>query len=134
MDVTRQSATPASEERIIEMTREYDAAWLRRDTSAVDAALSPGYVYVSSAGEPWPRRRTLELLRSPSYDLTSASRAEVEVHLYDSAAIVVGRWRGEGTYQGEAFRDDQRCTLVWSRHGEEWRVALEQCTNLAPAE
>ena len=116
---------------IPQMTGAYDEAWLEKDVAAVERALAPGYVYLSSTGEVWSRERTMAMLRSPSYDLTSASREEVEVRRYDGAAIVTARWRGSGTDGGKPFRDDQRCSLVWVKGDREWQVALEQCTNVA---
>ena len=95
---------------------DYDAAWNRRDSLAVGAALSPGYVYFSSTGRVVTREGALEFLRSPEYRLAAAERSEVRVtHASPEAAVVASRWRGHGTWRGESFRDDQRCSLVLHR-------------------
>ncbi|HEY8256661.1 MAG TPA: hypothetical protein VIG08_03320 [Gemmatimonadales bacterium] len=42
------------------------------------------------------------------------------------------RWKGAGTYKGEAFTDDQRCGQVWMRAGSTWQVLSEHCVQIAP--
>lgn len=81
------AGTPASDE-IRAVIDRYDAAWNRRDSTALAGYLAPNYVYFSSTGRP--------------------------------------------TLQGEAFRNDRRCSLVLDRGSERWRILSEHCTQIAP--
>ena len=116
---------------VVDFVRNYDRAWDRKDVTAVERAMAADYVYFSSTGEVWSRRQTLDLLRSPSYILKSAERTEIEVHRNGSTAIVGSRWKGQGSYNGEEFHDDQRCSLVMARAGRTWKVLAEHCTQIA---
>ena len=123
---------PASEnDRIADFVRNYDRAWNRKDVTSVERALAASYVYFSSKGDVSSRQRTIDLLRSPGYILNSAERTEVEVHRTGKTAIVSSRWRGHGSYNGEEFRDDQRCSIVLVQAGRSWKVLAEHCTQIA---
>ncbi len=128
------SAAPASPapEQIRAVIRTYDAAWNRRDTATVAAILAEDYVYFSSEGAVVPRTETLAFLASPTYLLQAAERSELEVtHATSTTAVVSSRWRGHGTWQGQRFNDDQRCSLILDHAGGRWRFLAEHCTQIA---
>jgi ketosteroid isomerase-like protein len=117
-------------EEIIGFVEAYDRAWNQKDVASVERAIAANYVYFSSKGGVWSRQRTLDMLRSPKYVLNSAERVEVEVYRTAKTAIVSSRWKGSGTYDGEKFRDDQRCSIVVAREGSRWKVLSEHCTEI----
>jgi ketosteroid isomerase-like protein len=123
--------TNAPADGVVDFVRNYDRAWNRKDVSAVQRALAAGYVYFSSKGDVSSRQQTIDLLRSPRYILNSAKRTELEVHRTGKTAIVSSRWQGHGSYNGEEFRDDQRCSIVLVQAGRSWKVLAEHCTQLA---
>jgi hypothetical protein len=111
----------------------YDSAWNRRDTSAVSRLLAPQYQYFSSRGGVSSRVETLAFLSAPDYLLAHAKRSEVAVSLSGPVAVVSSRWQGDGSYQGEAFQDDQRCGQTWLRTTRTWQLLSEHCVQIAPA-
>lgn len=108
----------------------YDSAWNRRDTSAVSRLLAPRYQYFSSRGEVSGRVETIGFLSAPDYVLKQANRSEVAVSLSGPVAVVSSRWQGQGTYRGEAFKDDQRCGQTWLRAARGWRLLSEHCVQI----
>jgi ketosteroid isomerase-like protein len=130
--VARSGATaPGSERAVLALVRDYDTAWARRDTAAVGRILAPEYVYFTSTGGVWSRAESLDLLGSPEYALEHATRSELEARRVGSTVIVSSRWQGHGSYRGEAFTDDQRCSLVFALSAEgEWSLAAEHCTQI----
>lgn len=68
---------------------------------------------------------------SAKYILNSAKRTDIEVYRTGNTAIVSSRWQGHGSYNGEEFRDDQRCSIVLARAGRGWKVLAEHCTQIA---
>ncbi len=124
-------ASPTPEE-IRAVIRTYDAAWNRRDTATVAATLAEDYVYFGSDGRVVPRTETLAFLISPTYLLEAAERSELEVaHATPTTVVVSSRWRGHGTWQGQRFSDDQRCSLVLDHATGRWRLLAEHCTQIA---
>jgi len=122
--------SPSADVEIISFIQTYDRAWNRKDVAAVGRILTDRYLYFTSTGAVSSRQRTLDMLRSPKYVLDSAERSEIEVYRTGNTAIVSSRWKGNGTYNDEKFRDDQRCGIVLARAGRSWRVLSEHCTQI----
>ena len=120
----------STHDSIVLAIKNYDEAWNRKDVTSVERAMAADYVYFTSNGDVWSRQRTLDLLRSPKYLLKSAERTEIEVHRTGNTAIVSSRWKGQGSYEGEEFHDDQRCSIVLARAGRSWKVLAEHCTQI----
>ena len=130
-DMMRAQGSLMRKDGVIQIVEAYDRAWSRKDFAAVDRILANNYVYFTSEGGIVSRRDTLNFLRSPKYILNSAERSELEVHHVSSTAIVGSRWKGNGVYDGKAFHDDQRCSLVLIREGESWKLLSDHCTQIA---
>jgi len=120
-----------AEEDVLHFVEEYDRSWNHKDASAVARLLATNYVYFSSTGQVQSREHVLEMVVSPKYILTSAERSEVKVYRMSDTAVVSSRWKGQGSYEGKEFRDDQRCSIVLVRDGQTWRVLSEHCTQIA---
>ena len=115
---------------VVSVLRRYDEAWNTKDVATVDRMLAPKYVYFSSNGNLTSRQQTLELLKSPGYKLTFAERTEIKTFRSGATVIVSSRWKGKGTYNDEEINDDQRCSLVFAKQKNSWRVLSEHCTQI----
>lgn len=112
------------------VTAQLDSAWNARDTATVARMMSPSYAYFSSRGDVVPRAEFLAFLSEPSYTLDFVERSEIEPRFDGNTAIVSTRWRGRGSYKGESFVDDQRCSMAWHRAFDGWRLLSEHCTQI----
>ncbi len=124
------NAQLAQKDEVVDFVKSYDKAWDSKDVAFVESALAANYVYFTSKGGISSRQSTLDLLRSPKYILNAAERSEIDVYRTGDTAIVSSRWKGHGSYNGEEFRDDQRCSLVLARKGARWKVLSEHCTQI----
>jgi len=115
---------------VMDVLAKYDAAWNKKDSATVGNILAPGYIYFSSTGGITTRERTLESLNSPKYILTSAERSEVKTYRTGDTVIVSSRWIGKGTYDKEVINDDQRCGLVFTKIGKQWKLISEHCAQI----
>lgn len=127
---SRVNARLAQKDEIVEFVRSYDKAWNSKDVASIERTLAADYVYFTSKGGVSSRQNTLDMLRSPKYILDSAERSEIDVYRTGNTAIVSSRWKGHSSYDGEKFRDDQRCSIVLTRQGQKWKVLSEHCTQI----
>jgi ketosteroid isomerase-like protein len=125
---------PSREQEIRRFVEWYDNALNRKDVAAVERLLAPEYVYFSSKGEVRSRQSLLDELLSPKYILASAERTDVKVYQTSGTAVVSSRWKGQGTYDGQPFHDDQRCSIVLAQNKQQWLVLSEHCTQIVPTE
>jgi ketosteroid isomerase-like protein len=118
------------EDEITRLVEKYDDAWNHKDAAMVDRLLAPDYVYFSSKGQVRSRQSLFDEFLSPKYTLVSAIRSEVKVYRSSDTAVVSSRWKGNGTYDGKEFHDDQRCSIVLSREKPGWMILSEHCTQI----
>jgi uncharacterized protein (TIGR02246 family) len=121
---------PSQEDEIRQFIERYDNAWNHKDAANVERMLAPDYVYFSSKGQTRSRQSLLDEFLSPQYNLLSAERSELKVYRTSDTAVVSSRWKGHGTYDGRAFNDDQRCSIVLARAEQHWLVLAEHCTQI----
>lgn len=111
----------------------WNRAWLDKDVATVERLMSPEYVYIAPNGQLVDRETILGVIRSPSYQLSRGTRTEARITpLGPDAAALVHRWQGAGTFEGNSFTDDHRCTMICVRREKEWLVVLEQCSPITP--
>lgn len=119
---------------VTRVLRDYDTAWNSKDVRGVSRILAPDYMYFSSTGGLIDRKRTLEFLSSPDYNLTFAERTEISfVSMLSrdlTVAILSSRWKGRGIFGKEEINDDQRCGMVFVRHAKRWKLLSEHCTQI----
>lgn len=107
-------------------------AWFEKDAAIVDDLMTSDYAYVGPKGQVIDRAGILKIIRSSSYALESGSRTEVALlQIVPDVVLVKDRWQGTGTYEGQSFTDDHRCTRLWVRRKGKWRVAHEQCSAIS---
>jgi ketosteroid isomerase-like protein len=123
---------PSGEEDIIRLIERYDAAWNHKDAAGIERILATDYVYFSSKGAVEPRQQMIDMARSPKYVLASAERTEMKIYRMADTAVVSSRWKGNGSYDGQEFHDNQRCSIVVGREKQEWRILSEHCTQIVP--
>ena len=123
-------AQPAPDAGISDAIQAYDRAWAAQDPAAFARTLAADYVYFTSKGGVRSRQQWVEFLGSPKFRLESAERSEIQVHRTADTAVVGSRWKGHGNYDGKAFRDDQRCSLVLARSTDGWKVLSEHCVQI----
>lgn len=119
--------------QIASLVARYDSGWNRKDTITVGRLLAPRYQYFTSRGGVSSRAETMGFLSAPDYVLGQAKRSELSVALSGPVAVVSSRWQGEGSYRGEAFKDDQRCGQTWVRTARAWQLLSEHCVQIATA-
>src|SRR5215469_1493247 len=120
------------EQEIRQLVERYDNSLNRKDVAVVEHLLAPEYVYFSSKGEVRSRQSLLDELLSSKYILASAERTEVKVYQTSGTAVVSSRWKGQGTYDGQPFHGDQRCSIILARDKQQWLVVSEHCTQIVP--
>jgi hypothetical protein len=111
-----------------DLSERWFQAWLEKDAATVERLAAEDYLYIAPNGLVMDRQAILGIIRSPNYRLDHGTRTEVVVRfLGDEAGVVRHRYQGAGSFEGTPFTDDQRCVMVWERHGA-WRLVMEQCS------
>jgi ketosteroid isomerase-like protein len=128
--VSRAQKGQSTEEDIGRFVEKYDSAWSHKDAAGIQRILAANYVYFTSKGGVESRQQVLDMVLSPKYSLVSAERSEMKVYRTSNTAVVSSRWKGHGTYDGQEFHDDQRCSIVLAQESHGWQILSEHCTQI----
>lgn len=120
-----------TEQEVAEFVKHYDDLWTKRDTTGMKKAMAENYIYFSSVGSTTTRDRIISWFTpADKYKVDTAIRSEISVIINGNVATVSSRWIGSGSFDGERFRDDQRCSLVIQKNDGELKLVSEHCTQI----
>ena len=120
-----------TEKEVRDFINDYDTMWAKRDTTAMKKAMAENYVYFTSVGSTTDRRKILGwFVPADKYKVDTAIRSEIAVTIHGNTAVVSSRWIGSGSFDGEKFRDDQRCSLTIQKENGEIKLISEHCTEI----
>jgi ketosteroid isomerase-like protein len=120
-----------AEGTIRELLVQYDSAWRRKNVAAMGELLAPTYLFFTSTGEVGTRSQSLADLGAAGFRMGRLRRSEIAVRFTGAAlAVVSSRWETEGLYDGAAFKQNQRCGLVWTKSGGTWQIVSEHCIDI----
>jgi hypothetical protein len=109
----------------------YDDLWSRRDTTGMKEAMAENYIYFTSVGSTTDRNKIISWFTpADKYKVDSAMRSEISVTINGNTAVVSSRWVGSGSFDGERFRDDQRCSLTILKEKGRLKLISEHCTQI----
>ena len=120
-----------TEKEVIDFVHEYDNMWAKRDTTAMKEAMAENYIYFTSLGSTTDRKKIISWF-SPAdkYIVNTAIRSEIGVTINGNTAVVSSRWIGSGSFEGEQFKDDQRCSLTIQKENVKLKLIAEHCTQI----
>ena len=120
-----------TENEVTEFIKHYDDLWVKRDTTGMKKAMAENYVYFSSTGNTTTRERIISWFTpADKYKVDTANRTEISVTINGNIAVVSSRWVGAGSFDGERFSDDQRCSLTIHKANGELKLVSEHCTQI----
>ena len=108
----------------------FDNAWKSKAAPAVDSILSPAYIYFTPSGNIFPRDSIVNTAGSDNYTLTRSDRLISDIQVDGNTAVINTRWQGKGKYRGEAFDDDQRCSITVMKINGVVKIISEHCTTI----
>jgi len=114
------------------LSRAWTDAWLAKDAAVIEALMAPEYTYIGPNGRIQDRERILAVVRSPTYRLDRTTRSEVRIVRFKDSAVILSRSQSAGSYEGQAFTEDHRCSSVWVLREGTWRLAWEHSSAIAP--
>ena len=108
----------------------WDQAILRKDAKAIAANMSADFRHIGKTGELSDRAAFLKDLLSPDLVIHPYTVEDFDVRIYGDCALLCGRTRMTGTYQGRPFKSHYRYIDTYVRQDGRWRVCSVQITGM----
>jgi ketosteroid isomerase-like protein len=128
---TAPAADPAADRAaLIRQADAWDQAIIRKDLAAIEANMAEDFRQIRSNGDLADKATFLKDIVSPDLTIEPYQVEDLEVRIYGDAALLTGRTRMKGSYQGEAFATHYRYVDVYVRRGGRWQVVSVQITTI----
>lgn len=122
--------TGAAPPRLVALLREQGAAWdaaiVRKDSAAIAANMGAEFRHLSEEGRLTDGRTFVHTLLDPRLSLDPYGVEDFEVRRYGDVALLSGRTRMTGRYNGRAFASHYRYVDTYVRRGGAWKVVHVQ--------
>ncbi|MES2317002.1 MAG: nuclear transport factor 2 family protein [Pseudomonadota bacterium] len=106
----------------------WDEAIVRKDMPAVAANMATDYRHIRDNGAISDSAGFLAFIASPKLVIDPYKVEDLDIRLYGDVALVTGRTRMTGRYDGNAFKSHYRYTDVYVQRDGQWRVTSVQIT------
>ena len=127
-------ATPSDEKALIaQLTRQADAwdkAIVRKDREAIAGNMSDDFRQIDASGGTEDKESFLLDILSPKLRIDPYTVEDFDVRLYGDVALLSGRTRMTGAYDGKPFATHYRYIDVYVRKNGVWQVASVQVTRV----
>lgn len=122
-----------SAETVQQLARQADAwdqAIVRKDRAAIERNMSDDFRQIDGDGDIETKASFVAGLVSPKLTINPYTVEDFEVRLYGDVALLSGRTRMTGTYDGKAFASHYRYIDVYVRSQATWKIASVQITKM----
>jgi ketosteroid isomerase-like protein len=122
------ASTPSIESHLAALAdanRKYDAALINADAAALRELYADDFRYFGPNHVVRDRTAQIEALTSGEVDLIVGQSSDVEIRIYDSTAVLTGKFIGRVSVSGREFAFTERYSTVWVRQQNRWRMVLE---------
>jgi ketosteroid isomerase-like protein len=125
-------AGPATDdaEVLMGLERTWAHAVMTHDATPLGGLLADDFTQTSETGEVRNREETIARVGSSAAVFSSGGLEDLRVRLYGDAAVVTGRFTGEGRSGDEAFTVDVRWTDTFVRRDGRWWCVASQSTTI----
>ncbi len=117
-------------EQLVQQADAWDKAIVRKDAAAIAANMAEDFRQISARGDVAGKAAFLEAITSPKLVINPYAVEDMDVRFYGDVALVSGRTRMTGSWDGKPFGSHYRYVDVYVRKDGQWRVASVQITEI----
>ena len=122
------------EATVAELTRQADAwdkAIVRKDRAAIEANMAEDFRNIDGSGNVAGKPAFVDGLVSARLEIDPYTVEDLDVRLYGDVALLSGRTRMTGRWDGKPFASHYRYVDVYVRGAGRWKIVSVQITNIA---
>jgi len=111
----------ADEQALLQIERDWAAAWLKQDAAALDAILADGYVE-NEQGQTTTKAQMIAAFKAGIYKVESEEVSDIRVVVFGDHAVVNGMTASKQTLRGKDASGKSRWTDVLEKRDGRWRA------------
>jgi ketosteroid isomerase-like protein len=117
-------------EQIRTLNRQWMEAYTKRDIAFLNRHMSDDYVGTFPDGSVHDKHGEIEAVASGAVAITQMIPSEMNVRVYDNAAVITGQSSVKATVNGQEMATELRFTDVWIRRDNQWQAVASQVTRI----
>ena len=111
----------------------WDKAIVRKDRAAIEANMAEDFRQIDSAGNVETKQSFVDDLMSPQLVIDPYTVEDFDVRLYGDTALLSGRTRMTGKYDGKPFATHYRYIDIYVKRGGLWQIVSVQISKIPGA-
>lgn len=104
----------------------WDRAIVAKDRAAIEANMADDFRQIDARGNVETKASFVDSLVSPDLALDPYTIEDFEVRIYGDTALLSGRTRMTGRYQGQPFATHYRYIDIYVRRKGQWKIVSVQ--------
>lgn len=108
----------------------WDKAIVAKDRAAIEANMAEDFRQIDGAGNIENKASFVQDLLAPELKIDPYVVEDLDVRLYGDVALVSGRTKMTGTYNGKAFSSHYRYIDIYVRRAGTWKIVSVQISKL----
>jgi ketosteroid isomerase-like protein len=115
-------------EELARQANAWDKAIIHKDRAAISDNMAEDFRQISARGDVAGKAAFLDAIMSSKLVINPYDVEDMDIRFYGDVALVSGRTRMTGSYDGKPFGSHYRYIDVYVRKDGKWRVASVQIT------
>ncbi|WP_426341612.1 nuclear transport factor 2 family protein [Pseudoduganella sp. S-14] len=115
-------------EQLVRQADAWDKAIIHKDRAAISDNMAEDFRQISARGDVAGKAAFLDAIMSSKLVINPYDVEDMDIRFYGDVALVSGRTRMTGSYDGKPFGSHYRYIDVYVRKDGKWRVASVQIT------
>jgi len=121
-----------AEQAILDLEKDWMAAMLAGDTSRIENITAEDWVFTDPSGRVQTRAESVAEFKNGTLKIESTTPLGLKVNVYGDTAVVNGRTKDKGTYNGADISGEYQFTDVFVKRDGKWRAVATQVTRVMP--
>ncbi len=119
-------------EQLTRQSEDWDRAIVRKDKAAIEKNMADDFRHIDGSGEISNKATFLKDILSYKLVIDPYIVEDFEIRLYGDIALLSGRTKMTGQYEGQPFTSNYRYIDIYARRAGVWQVISVQITKLPP--
>jgi ketosteroid isomerase-like protein len=115
---------------LTEQADRWDKAIVRKDRAAIEANMADDFRQIDGAGNVETRQSFVDGVMAPELEIAPYTVEDFDARIYGDVALLSGRTRMTGKYQGKTFNTHYRYIDVYVRRDDEWKIVSVQISKI----
>jgi len=126
-----QTLAPSTSDELalLQLERDWSAAWLNQDAGVLDGILADSYLE-NLQGKITTKSQLLAEVKSGIYKVESLEASDMRVVVFGDHAVVNGLTASKGVVRGQAISEKRRWTDIYEKQAGRWRAVFTHYINI----